>query len=231
MRAVNKFPGRAAATLAICSCFCAAAPAADKTALSGEFEYGEKYTDVYVDPEAAVENRDDEDFDRYVFRNSWLQLDRPIDRRVSVSVRAQQLERDYVSRPDLDNTTRYAQVRFAMEPHENWAIWPHVSIRRRDYDQRTLDNNILVAGVESRYRWGIRNNVRFGAAWTQTRYDDEPGRDREGGSVFASLEKPVTEGLTLRVGARAEQNTFRQQSLSRENATKGSASVGFRYEF
>ena len=150
---------------------------------------------------------------------------------MSVSVRAQQLERDYAARPALDNTTRYAKLRFSLEPRENWAIWPHVSVRRKEYDARTLDNDILLAGVETRYRWGIRNNVRVGASYTRTRYDDETARDREGGSVFASVEKPVTEGLTVRVGARAEQNSFRTQSASRENATKGSASVGFRYEF
>lgn len=202
-----------------------------KRALSGEYEYGEKFTAVYVDPENSDDARDDEDFDEYSYKNAWLQLDQPLRPGNSVSVRTQQLDRRYVSRPVLDNTTRNAKIRFSLEPHDNWALWPHVSFRRRDYDARTLDNDIIVAGVETRYRWGIRNNVRVGASYTRVEYDQEQNRDRESGGAFVSVERPINSALTLRVGGRVDETRFRIPSSSRENSTRGSASVGFRCEF
>ncbi len=199
--------------------------------LSGDIEYGEKYTDVYVEPEEASLSADDDTLDRYAYRNAWLQYEHPIRKEVRVALRVQDIDRTYVSRPSLDNTTRYGQLRLTIEPAEGWAVWPHVSWRDRDYARESLDNAILLAGVESRYRWGVRHNVRFGAAWSETRYDEETGRNRQTGSVFASYERPFGERLTVRCGARGEQTSFRQPSALRENAFKGAANVGFRYEF
>jgi hypothetical protein len=198
---------------------------------SGEHEYGEKYTDVYVPPDAVDSARDDESFDRYVFRNSWLQYEHPLKENARVSIRTQRLERDYADRPTLNNQTHYGQVRLSLEPVDNWAVWPHVSLRVRDYENNALDNEIWLAGVESRYRWGIRNNVRMGVAYTRTDYENDPAREHEQASLFASLEKPLRDDLTIRVGARVEQTSFAVQSATRENAAKASGSVGFRYEF
>lgn len=198
--------------------------------LSGEYEFGEKYTTVYVDPDVAEDARDDEELDRYRFTNTWLQLDQDLKPSNRVSIRAQQLDRNYVDRPALNNSSRYAQVRLSLEPADGWAVWPHVSIRQRDYDQRPLDNTIFTTGVEARYRWGVRHAVRFGASYVASRYDDDDTRDRDQGLVFASWERPVNDRLTLKVGGRAEAVDFSTPSTSRENATRGSASIGFRYE-
>lgn len=198
--------------------------------LSGEHEYGEKYTVVYVAPEASDEARDDEEFDRYRYRNSWLQWDQAVTRTTSVSLRAQRIDRDYLDRPTLDNRTTHAQLRLTLEPAVGWAIWPRVSIRQRDYAHRNLDNLIVTSGFEARYRWGVRHSIRFGASWTGSRYDIESFRDREQTSVFAVFERPVTERLTLRVSGRAEAVDFASPAPMRENSTRGSGAVGFRLE-
>ncbi len=206
------------------------ADAAGERVLSGEHEYGEKYTAVYVESEDAADARDDEEFDRYRYNNSWLQWDQVVREGARVSVRAQRLDRDYVTRPQLDNHTTHGQVRLTFEPAPGWALWPHVSVRQRDYDQRSLDNLIVTSGVEARYRWGIRHSVRIGASWSGSRYNDESFRDRDQAAVFASFERPVNERLTMRFSGRAEATDFDMPSPTRENSTRGSASVGFRLE-
>lgn len=207
------------------------APSADAArVLSGEHEYGEKYTAVYVAPETSEEARVDEEFDRYRYHNSWLQWDQDVTRTASVSVRAQRIDRDYLDRPALDNQTTHAQLRLTLEPAAGWAIWPRVSVRQRDYAHRTLDNLIVTSGVEARYRWGVRHSIRFGATWTGSRYDDESFRDRDQAAVFAAFERPVTERLTLRVSGRAEAVDFASPAPTRESSTRGSGAVGFRLE-
>jgi hypothetical protein len=222
-----------ATTLAVSSFYFSATSqvSAAPRIFSGEYEYGEKYTDVYVPPDVIDAARDDESFDRYVFRNSWLQYEQPIKETTRVSIRAQRLERDYADRPTLNNETHYGQVRVSLEPAENWAVWPHVSLRMRDYENDALDNEIWLAGVESRYRWGVRDNIRMGVAYTRTDYENDPAREREQTSAFASVEKPLRGDFTIRVGARVEQTSFNVQSATRENAARASGSVGFRYEF
>jgi len=204
---------------------------AKKRVISGDFEYGEKYTDNFVAPSDEDVSQDDYEFDRYVFRNSWLQYDHPIQKSVKVSIRIQESEKDFSERAYLNNSTKYAQIRMTLEPKEGWAIWPHVSMRIRDYVKNSIDNDITIAGCEARYRWDIRHNVRFGTSWTSTQYRENNSLDRQAGSAFISYERPLSEGLTLRLQTRAEQTSFERQSALRENSAKGSASVGFRYEF
>lgn len=199
--------------------------------LSGEYEYGEKYTDVFVAPEMTDEARDDEEYDLYRFKKGWLQYDHDLSDEVKLSARTQTLVRDYVNRPLLDNTTNYAKLRFSYEPTESWAFWPTVSYRVRDYENSALDNRIVTAGVEARYRWGVRDNVRIGLDVDDSQYDNDATRDRISYGILARLEKPVTEDLTLKVGGRYRRTDFETQSASRRNADQGSGSVGFRYEF
>lgn len=212
------------------SLFAASAGANAARVLSGEHEYGEKFTAVYVAPEAADEARDDEDFDRYRYHNSWLQWDQDVTRTTSVSLRAQRIDRDYLDRPTLDNRTTHAQIRLTVEPAAGWAIWPRVSVRQRDYAHRSLDNLIVTSGLEARYRWGVRHSIRFGASWTGSRYDVESVRDRDQAAVFAAFERPVSERLTLRVSGRAEAVDFASPAPTRESSTRGSGAVGFRLE-
>lgn len=204
---------------------------AEGRVFSGEYEYGEKYTSVHVDPEEADNARDDEAFDRYTFDKSWLQYDHVLSKPLRISIRGQRLDRQYVSRPELDNATHQASIRLTVEPNEKWAIWPTISFRDRNYDLRPLDNQIWDAAVTARIRWGIRNNLRFGVSYMNAEYDVETNRDRSNGSAFASLEKPITEATTIRIGARVEETDFSIQSASRENSTSASGSVGFRHEF
>jgi len=199
--------------------------------LSGEAEYGEKYTTVFIAPEESGLDVDDEDYDRYRFRNAWLQYEQPVAERLKIALRTQQTRREYDARPQMDNQTTFARLRLAFEPNDGWAIWPTFSYRRRDYDERNLDNDILTLGTEVRYRWGVRNNVRFGIGYDRTSYAEVQDRDREGLSLSAHLEKPINEQTTLRVGSRFEKTSFQVQDASHENAVQGSGSIGFRYEF
>jgi hypothetical protein len=211
--------------------FLATGGAAERRVFSGETEHGVKYTEIYIAPDDPETVRDDEDFDRYRFRTHWLQYEHPLRRGVKIAVRANQSERDFVDRPQLDNATTHAKLRMTIEPDRNWAIWPQISVRVRDYERSPLDNEILSASVEARYRWGVRDNIRFGASWNGVSYADEPARDRDQVAAFAAIEKPVSEGLTVKVRGRIERSAFDVPSASRENATRGSAAVGFRWEF
>lgn len=216
------FAGVLVGTLPVC-----AAP----RVISGDFEHGEKYTEVYVSPEETDDARDDEDFERYSFRKSWLQYDQDLGKKARITMRAQELRRRYASRPDLDNNTHHYKLRVNFQPAPRWAIWPDVSLQRRDYKTRNLDNDILRTTLTARYRWGVRHNVRFGGAFTNASYDQDIARDRENYRLFVEYERPVREGTTIRVGGKVEETNFRFPSASRENAAKGSAHVGFRHEF
>ena len=204
---------------------------ADRRVLSGETNHGIKYTEIHVAPDDPEAVRDGEDYDRYRFRTHWLQYEHPLRRGLKIAVRAHQSVRDFIDRPQLDNATTHAKVRMTIEPDRNWAIWPQVSVRVRDYEQNLLDNEILSASVEARYRWGIRDNIRFGASWNGVAYANEPVRDLNQVAAFASIEKPIDEDLSIKIRGRVERNAFDTPSALRENATRGSAAVGFRWEF
>ncbi|RMH57969.1 MAG: hypothetical protein D6679_05655 [Candidatus Hydrogenedentota bacterium] len=199
--------------------------------LTGDFEYGEKYTEVFVPLEAAGEALDNEDYDRYVFRRAFLQYDHALSKVIRLTLRAQTLRRRYQDRSDLDNTTDQYRIRLRIEPGNGWAIWPFLSLRDRNYARGTADNRIWRTGFEARFRWAVRNNVRFGANYEAARYDIETMRDRENWKAFVNLEKPFSEATSVRVGATVERTRFRQVSASRENATKASGHIGFRHEF
>ncbi|MBL4888993.1 MAG: hypothetical protein JKX97_03090 [Candidatus Lindowbacteria bacterium] len=211
--------------------FLAAESTAAGRVVTGDIEYGEKYTAVYVPPDEASSQRDDEDYDRYLFLNAWTQYTQKINPELKISLKTQRLKRSYVSRPTLDNSTNYIQLKAAFLPAPKWMIWPKLSYRTRDYQSRTLDNDIMNWGVEGRYKWGVRNNVRFGVDFENANYEIETNRDRNSTKAFARVEKPVAKGLTVKAGAKVQNTRFDFESSSRKNSMQASGSVGFRYEF
>lgn len=204
-----------------------AGPAAGGPIVTGDFQIGERWNEPYLDPDR---DRDDEDLEQYRFQNANVALEQDLTGDLTLFLRFDRNERTYSVATHLDNTVERLSARLRYDATDVLTVWLHGYFGRKDYERRSLDNEPAGAAVEARWRFGVRDNVRVGFTYDESRYDDEPGRDRTRRRLFAGWQRPLNDDFVLEVRGDVEDRGFRVPTAARQNSTSRSATVGFRWE-